>query len=262
MRRILGLLLLAVIGTIGTIWTSGCYRPKPATVPLRTLALAGRPAGSPGTPCLVIFLPGRGDGPEEYLRNGFPEALRKAGSQCAMMGADAHLGYYNDRSIVQRLDEDVIGPAREHGIKEIWLVGISLGGLGSLLYTREHPGDVNGLVLLSPYLGEDDVVNEVKGAGGLAAWSPRQPPAEGDFRALWLFLKGFEKPDPALPPTWLGYGTKDRLREPDEMLAAVLLPSHVFTAEGGHKWSTWRKLWEQLLATGMVPGKAPGKPAV
>jgi len=51
-------LTLAVL----TLVAAGCYRPRPATVPLRTLAF------DPGTPeahCLVVFLPGRGDVPED-----------------------------------------------------------------------------------------------------------------------------------------------------------------------------------------------------
>ena len=41
---------------------SGCfYRPGPATVPMRTVEIS---PGSPGSHCLVVFLPGRGDTPE------------------------------------------------------------------------------------------------------------------------------------------------------------------------------------------------------
>jgi pimeloyl-ACP methyl ester carboxylesterase len=242
MRRALPLLLLLL---------AGCYRPKPATVPLRTLPLA---AGEPDARCLVVFLPGRGDGPEDYAENGFPEALRRAGSRCAMVGVDSHLGYFAERTIVTRLEEDVIGPARARG-QDVWLVGISLGGLGSLLYTRDHPDAVKGLVLLAPYLGEDDLIDAVKGAGGLAGWTR----SGTDFERLWLFMKGFQAPGTGLPPLWLGYGTSDRFAETDGLLGAVLPPGHVFTAPGGHTWRTWRKLWEEVLASGAVlEGRAPG----
>jgi pimeloyl-ACP methyl ester carboxylesterase len=204
---------------------TGCYRPQPTTVPIRTLALA---PGAADARCLVVFLPGRGDRPEDYVRHGFPEALRRAGSRCAMTGVDSHLGYFYDRSIVTRLHEDVIAPARARG-QDVWLVGISLGGLGSLLYSRDHPADVKGLILLSPYLGEE---------GGPEISS---------------FLKRFETPDPSLPPLWLGYGTSDRFAEPNGRLAALLPPGHVFTvARGHHTWRTWRKLWDQIVASGAL----------
>lgn len=247
MRRASFLLLL--LATVAA--TAGCYRAKPAIVPLRTVALE---AGTPYAHCLVVFLPGRGDEPEDFARHGFPAALKKAGSQCAMVAVDSHLGYFAGHTITARLDEDVIAPARARG-QDVWLVGISLGGLGSLLYTREHPDNVKGVVALSPYLGDDDVIREITQAGGLAAWSPRQPPGEAGFRRLWLFLKGYEKPSPALPPLWLGYGRSDRLRGPDGLLAKVLPADHVLSADGGHRWSTWTKLWDQFLAGGTVPGR-------
>ena len=53
--------------------------------------------------------------------------------------------------MVDRLKEDVINPAKEKGYTKIWLVGISLGGLGSLLYAMEHPSDIEGMLVLAPY---------------------------------------------------------------------------------------------------------------
>jgi pimeloyl-ACP methyl ester carboxylesterase len=234
--------------------TAACYRMKPATVPLRAITLE---RGAPDSRCLVVFLPGRGDIPEDYAKHGFPEALRRAGSRCAMVGVDSHLGYYVDRSIVTRLDEDVIAPARAHGVQDVWLVGISLGGLGSLLYTREHPGTVKGLILLSPYLGGETVIREVAQAGGLAAWSPQHQPPEGDFRGLWLFLKRYEKPDPSLPPLWLGYGRSERFAETEGLLAKILPPDHVVTAAGHHNWRTWGTLWKEIVGSGVAPGVTP-----
>jgi pimeloyl-ACP methyl ester carboxylesterase len=214
--------------------------------------------GKPDASCLVVFLPGRGDGPEDYVEHGFPEALRRAGSPCAMVGVDSHLGYYAEKSIVTRLRDDVIAPARDRGVREVWLVGISLGGLGGLLYTREHPGEVSGLILLAPYLGEDDMIREVQDAGGLIAYSPppqpHEPPGgQSDFRSLWLFLKGYAKPDPKLPRLYLGYGRSDRFAAPNGLVAKILPPDHVFTADGGHNWRTWRKLWDQFLKSGPLP---------
>jgi len=46
---------------------------------------------------------------------------------------------------------------------------ISLGGLGALLYTMEYPQDVQRLMLLAPYVGQTDLVNEIADAGGVAA---------------------------------------------------------------------------------------------
>ena len=73
---------------------------------------------------------------------------------------------------MNRLREDVIGPARSGGYSTIWLVGISLGGLGAGLYTGHYPGDVASLVLLAPFLGEAPIIEEIAAAGGVRTWNP------------------------------------------------------------------------------------------
>jgi pimeloyl-ACP methyl ester carboxylesterase len=244
-----GLLLLAIL-------CAGCtYRPRPATVPLRTLPMA---QGAAEARCLVVFLPGRGDVPEDYIHHGFPERLQRAGSRCAMVGVDSHLGYFFEKSIVKRLREDVIAPAQARGFEEVWLVGISLGGLGSLLYAREHPEDVDGLVLLAPYLGEKDLIEEVARTGGIRSWAPRESP-DGqdlqDFRRLWVFLRDLTAPGSNRRlPVYLGYGKGDRFARPNGMLAEVLPPDHVFTTRGGHTWRAWSRLWDAIVTRGAVPG--------
>ena len=213
--------------------SSGCYRPGPATVPMRTLEIAN---GSPGTRCLVVFLPGRGDTPEHFGRNGFPEELQRAGSRCAMIGADAHLGYYFERTVVDRLREDVLEPARKRGFEEIWLAGISLGGLGSLLYTKEHPGEIAGIVAIAPFLGDENT----------------------EFREFQNWLAGYGRPAPDHPPLFLIYGTGDRFAEVNGELAARLPNDHVFRVRGGHTWAAWRRGWEEFLRSPWVPGKKQG----
>src|SRR5690625_6784033 len=56
-----------------------------------------------------------------------------------MLAADAHFGYYRERTFVQRLHEDIILPARQQGYQHIWLLGLSMGGFGAVLYCNEHP---------------------------------------------------------------------------------------------------------------------------
>lgn len=236
---------------------SGClFIPGPATVPLRTLEI---PGGSPESGCLIVFLPGRGDTPEHFVRNGFPEDLRRAGSRCVLLGVDAHLGYYFDKSVVIRLEEDVIGPARARGFEEIWLVGISLGGFGSLLYTKDHPDEIAGVVAIAPFLGERELTDEIAAAGGATSWTPREMPQQKDFLAFWDWLKGYRSStagtDAEHPPLFLLYGEGDRFAKPNSLLADLLPGDHVFRVSGGHTWATWRRGWDEFLESEYLPGR-------
>jgi len=83
---------------------------------------------------LLVFLPGRGDTVSSYEKEGFIKLLAGLGGAVDSLGVEAHLGYYRDRTLLQRLREDVFIPAKADGYSDIWLVGISMGGLGAVLY--------------------------------------------------------------------------------------------------------------------------------
>ncbi len=170
MKRFLGLAALLIL--------AGCVRPRPATAPLRTVSYPG--SGQPRT--LVVLLPGRRDSPEDFGRQRFPEIAAQAGARVDMIAVDAHLAYYYDHTLVERLREDVIAPARRR-YDRIWLVGISIGGTGTLLYAGQHPEDVNGLVAFAPFLGDDKVIREVAAAGGVRGWRPPERSGAGRLPA-------------------------------------------------------------------------------
>ncbi|HEV8324563.1 MAG TPA: alpha/beta hydrolase [Myxococcota bacterium] len=231
----------AVAAAAAAIATWGCV--PAASAPLRTVAYGH--AGGAAADTLLVLLPGRGDRAETFAAEGFVDAARAADPRVDVVAADAHIGYYLRNVIVDRLWEDVVVPARARGYARVWLAGISMGGLGAVAFARAHPDAVAGLCLLAPYLG-DDVVAEVRRAGGLARWRPSGAP--DDFARLWLFLKGYTAGAPGLPALWLGYGRSDRFAAAHDLLAAALPADHVLRADGGHDWPPWRALWAQFLA--------------
>ncbi len=237
---------------------ASCHPVPPATVPMR-LVRYERPGSD--RRCLVVLLHGRGDRPEDFARHGFLDRLRERHADCDAVAADSHLGYFADRSIGVRLEEDVVAPAHAAGYREIWLVGISLGGLGALIHESEHPGRVTGMVLIAPYLGEGPPIAEIAAAGGAARWTPPRAIAPDDFvRRLWLFLKAaYAAPRAgALPPVYLGLGANDRYRDAQRLLAQLLPPERVTTVPGGHRWGPWEALWRAFLDRGVLPGTTPG----
>src|SRR6185312_15021844 len=251
--------LLLLVPRIG-----GCVRYLPARlrptpVPLRMVSYPGpaMTSGAAGQPrTLVVLLPGRWDRPQDFGKYSFPEIAARAGAQVDLVAVDAHLNYYLKNMIVDRLREDVIGPARQR-YDRIWLLGISIGGTGSLLYASRYPEDLAGVILFAPYLGEDAVIDEVAAAGSLAHWQPPRTLAPDDFqRRIWIGLQGYAK-EPRRFPLYLGWGETDSFARANGLLARELPKDHVFTAPGGHEWKAWKALWEQVVRTGALGGPAP-----
>jgi len=217
----------------------------PIIVPVKTVNFT--PPGGKRRPTLLVFLPGLRDNSAVFADKGFISAVRASGFEADMIGVDAHLGYYVKKQFLARMKEDVIDPAKRQGYRNIWLVGISLGGFGALWYDVENPGDLAGVVAFSPYLGEPEVVAEVARAGGLKGWRPAGNAEMDDQHRIWRGLKSYESANRSLNRLYLGYGDKDKFATPDGMLAAVLPREQVFTFKGGHHWSVWRALWDAIL---------------
>lgn len=223
---------------------TGCtvfLRDTPTPIP--TQATGASPVGASAT--LVVFLPGRSDSMTDFERHDFIAVLRDAGVNVDTIAVDAHLGYYVNRTVIERLRTDVLVPARARGYRRIVLVGVSLGGLGGLLVERDAPGLVDELVLLAPYLGDKaELFDQIRDAGGPAAWAVgRDPTLGGVEKEIWTFLGNRST---TLPPTWLLFGQGDSLAPGHQMLATLLPPDRVKTVAGSHNWPTWLTLWREV----------------
>jgi len=233
-----------------------CFLPPPARIPMKTTQYGS--AGSASCLC-VVFLPGRGGRMEDFEKAGFPRMVEGRLPHATMIAADAHSGYYAERILVDRLHEDVVLPLREKGCERVWLAGVSMGGLGALLHARYRREDVAGLILLAPFLGDAEVIDEITAAGGPLKWAPKEPLGPGDYqRDIWRWLRDNARLGERGIPIWLGYGTDDRRVKGCPLLATILPSGQTATAPGGHDWRTWSLLWESLLASGALAGPPPG----
>ncbi|MBM3853777.1 MAG: alpha/beta hydrolase [Verrucomicrobia bacterium] len=171
--------------------------------------------------------------------------MHDAGVHADTIAVDAHLGYYYHRTVIDRLRADVIEPARARGYRRIVLVGVSLGGLGALLYERDQPGVVGAIVLLAPYLGDKaGLFERIHSAGGPVAWAAGRDPGVGGVEELvWTFLG---QRAAGLPPAWLLFGREDSLAAGHRMFAPLLPPARVISVSGAHDWPTWRGLWREV----------------
>ncbi len=203
-------------------------------------------------PVLLVLLPGAHMAPEEMQAQGFVEALRSRNLAVDVVIAGAGLEYVVDGSIVQRLHQDVIAPYRAQGYRRIWLAGISLGGFVAMAYALQHPGSIEGIFALAPYLGRRALQQEVAGASSPAQWRAQAQPRSADDvdHAVWSWLIA---PPANAPALHLAYGTEDRFAAGHQLLAQLLQPDRVQTAPGGHDWPPWVRLWGEWLDRGFLP---------
>ena len=229
---------------------TGCFGP--CKVPLEVLKYESTIERNKN---LIVFLRGMGgtlncifDGHECFEKVGFVEAVRMRGLPYDMIAPNAHFGYYNDRSLMVRLKEDVIKPAKAMNYEKIWLVGTSMGGLGSVLYLKEYPKDIDGVLLLGPFLGDKLIIDEIYSAGGLEQWEPGDYDEEDDWqRMLWHWLKEYNRHGSDHPTIYLGIGTEDIYYQAQKLLASSLFSENVIEVSGKHRFSTFKCIWDIFL---------------
>lgn len=206
--------------------------------------------------CLVIFLPGVKDKAEDFDEKGFVAALRERKLSVDVISAQATLPYYTLGLLVQRLGDDIIAPAQAaKSYTQTWLIGVSMGGMGALLYSHAHPDEVTGVLALAPYLGKRSITKEIRAAGGLASWQAPEKPEKVDAmndgvyqRELWRWLQALTAGKEKGPKLYLGWGRQDPwLAQPNELLGEALPENRKYTVPGGHKWSSWKEVLELFL---------------
>lgn len=208
---------------------------------LHDFAHTDRPAKS-----LVILLPGALQQPEDFVAAGFIAALRQRRLPIDLTLVDLGIDYIGETtngSTLQRIDTELMQAARRQHYHDIWLGGISIGGLIAIAYADRYPGRVDGLCLLSPYPGNRMLLREIEAAGGLDQWPADAIEDEDAERRMWRWLQT-RKEQACIH---LGYGSQDRFAPGLEQVAAALATQHVDTIPGGHDWPTWAKLWENFL---------------
>lgn len=200
---------------------------------------------------LLIMIPGIADNEQTFFAEGFIDAIKQHGSEVDVISAHVHLGYLINNTFAERIEQDIILPAREEGYKRIWLVGISLGGFVAANYFQARPGDISGAVLLAPFLGKESEIKILKQAGGISAWEPNNIENESRALKLWSWYKRQAKHN-KLNNIYLGYGNEDHLITGIEQFTQLLPHENISVVEGGHNWHSWLDLWQQFLAKKVI----------
>lgn len=230
--------MASAIGLTGCVWTRAAEIPLPA----HWMPVDGKARG------VIVFLPGLGDRPDYFDQHGFVDVAHAHGFDAVAL--DAHFGYYREGVIKERLRADVLKGLADR-YDEVWLVGISLGGLGSLLYGAEWGDEVTGIIVLAPYLGDPKVWQRIEAAGGVAAWNPStavvgESNEARNLHQMWAWLKDTAKT--GQPRLFVGIGDRDRFRRSVQLIADVLPPGSTEVQPGGHTWTVWKPIFDRLAA--------------
>lgn len=196
---------------------------------------------------LIMLLPPIGGKGFYYETYGFIEAVRERGFEADLTILDVSPVLYFKGTIVELIKTKLVESAKASGYKRILLVGTSLGGHGALLYITKCPEDVDGVVVIAPFLGGTHLAKVIEEAGGLNQWEDC-PMFEWRYAcAIWKLLKGYVSHPESRTKIILCYGLDDRFAERNRLLADALPAENVFTVSGGHDWETWKKLWVKVL---------------
>ncbi len=208
--------------------------------PLRVVRRSAGPAGA-----LLVLLPGAYMTPEDFLAGGVDAAPDRF--DLALPALD--LAVISGGKALAAVHAEILTPARVAGYRQLWLGGISLGGLLALAYVADGLGPVDGLCLLAPYPGSRITQAAIAAGGGPRVWQPTSEQlADPEFR-VWAWLTQ----RPAHLPIFCGYGGEDRFADGMATLAATLGVAPA-VRPGGHDWPAWTALWRDFLAGGWLPG--------
>ena len=252
MRRIASSMTIGWIAVAAALsLPSGCafLRTPDTNVPSVTVA-----AKSAANKKMVIVLPGAMDNLKSLQRSGIDAVIQRYMPEADVVLIALSMSYYLEGRGMERLHEQVVVPARQAGYREIYLAGASLGGMGVLKYESEHPGEMTGLILMSPYMGETSLVEEIKAAGGLSEWKPQSKPTELRFDGAtpdeWRVVKSLSTNRTRASHVWLVCGQQDRYYGASQLIAEVLPPGNYIGLSGAHTWSVWTvgagKVFEQI----------------
>jgi hypothetical protein len=284
----LNIKLLSAVALALTL--SGCIAFRstegPMTLVEDQLACTVRPS------TLIVMLPGARDVPQDFIDQGFVKAVRDRGIQADLLLVDSHIAYYTQMQIIDRLEKEVVLPARAKGYKTIWFAGISLGGYGTLLYSSKTARDsslsvtptgpesgvtkktIDGFFAMAPYMGSSRITRAITEQGGLRSANLTKAPdgstAANNFDlVLWQWLQSYTSltnqsnnnaAAPALSPTnpaaWLGWGSKDGFAEMNALLGDVLPSQQRIEEPGGHDWPPWIAMWQKFLDRAPLPRSA------
>ncbi len=199
---------------------------------------------------LIILLPGATYLPEDFISQGFVQAVRERNLDMDLMLVELQFEQIADQTVLRDLNRVVVIPAMSQ-YQTIWLAGISIGGYIAMAHAHCYPGQVHGLFLMAPYPGNRMTTGEISNAGGLHAWQPGDIAEDDVERGNWAWLKQSQQVE-----IHLGYGSEDRFADGIALMEQVIPATQVDKIQGDHTWPVWQQLWFNFLDKQQVHWKS------
>jgi pimeloyl-ACP methyl ester carboxylesterase len=136
------------------------------------------------------------------------------------------------------------------GYEKIILIGVSAGGLGSILYSMKHENQIDAIVAISPYLGDEEILEEIKNQGGVRNWKVDKKPDEEEEwqRAMWYWIKeNYSKENEKAPILFVGSGREDYVMEGVRLLIPLIPEERTVFVKGKHEWEPWREILGKII---------------
>jgi len=188
---------------------------------------------------LLILLPGMGDSTEHYDKHRFPQTLQQLHSNWDVLVLDAHFGYYRDRVLIDAVKQDILPIIDRKTYKKIVVGGISMGGYGAMLLQYALAERVDGVILIAAYLGEKDLLEQAT-QQPISKWqATANQDREQQALAYW-YRQNKSK-------SLLAFGTADQFAKNMTWLGEETQEGNKYQREGGHKWTTWKLLWQEMV---------------
>jgi len=204
-----------------------------------------------GTDHAIIYLHGRGDHPQAFSKNGLNRILENDSINATIYEVNAHFGYYMNRTLHERLEEDIFPLLEKTAFKKVWFVGNSMGGLGALLHAQKFPTKVDAIVLMGPYLGGKKFIRRFSREINSVQFESDSVHKDNWQKQLWAWIKNISSKPDSRPTIYLTYGTNDRLGQGQKLLHTLLPSDRVVTIAGAHDWPEWKEGFTLLVRKGI-----------
>lgn len=200
---------------------------------------------------LLIFLAPAQSTPQDLIEQGFVAAVRERQLDVDLLLPEVGYAQLMAGTVASDLHTGCIAPALAAGYRHIWLAGISLGAFNALHCAATDAAALTGLVLIAPYPGTADILNEIRAAGGPAAWAAHPDSSDDDERRWWKWL-GQRARSATGPAVHLALGMQDRFAPGQALLAELIAPACIDRLPGDHSWPVWLQLWQRWLDSGAL----------